>query len=192
MDEKSTIFFYCKYQDDRKKTFLGVARSLLSQLLNKHEDLLPYLYDQCITSGQVSLVSSQLATELLKTCLETVPKASIIIDGIDECDFGERKAILLFFTSVIERSVVPGELRGLFVSQDENDIRRLLRTASVLRLTDSHNKSDIESYATHWLGKITQKFGIPIITQKYIKETVCSRSEGTTQGFTACVLSPQY
>jgi hypothetical protein len=67
-----------------------------------------------------------------------------------------------------------------------------LRTASVLRLTDSHNKSDIESYATHWLGKITQKFGIPIITQNYIKETVCSRSEGTTQGFTACVLSPQY
>jgi hypothetical protein len=177
---RSTIFFYCKYNDVQRRTFLAIARSLLAQLLSKHDDLLPYLHDRCISSGQVSLVSSQTCTELLKTCLDTVPQTYIIIDGIDECEVSERKNILSFFTSLIASDATPGRLRGLFVSQNESDIRNLLRKASILRLTERHNKSDIEAYTTHWLGKIERKFGISDATQKYIKAAVCNGSDGKT------------
>jgi hypothetical protein len=67
LDSVAVAFFYCKYQDEQKKTFLAIARALLAQLLNKNEDLLPYLHDQCISSGQVSLVSSKMCMELLET-----------------------------------------------------------------------------------------------------------------------------
>ncbi|TVY27111.1 Vegetative incompatibility protein HET-E-1 [Lachnellula hyalina] len=178
LDQQSTVFFYCKYQDEQRRTFLAIARSVLSQLLNVHDDLLPYLYDQCISSGQVSLVSTQSAVELLRTCLETVPQTYIVIDGIDECEYSERRAILSFFTSLIDNDITPGRLRGLFVSQDENDIRRLLRKASVLRLTEEHNKSDIEAYASRWLSKIELKFEIPDLTLQHIKAAVLGGCEG--------------
>jgi hypothetical protein len=105
-------------------------------------------------------------------------KVYIVVDGIDECDVSERKSILSFFTSLIELDDLPGKIRALFVSQDENDIRKLLRTASVLRLTDSHNKSDIESYATQWSSKIQNKFGLPEETAKYIISAISGGSDG--------------
>ena len=174
----SVIYFYCNYQDDQRNTFLAVARALLAQLLNQNQDLLPYLHGECISSGQVSLVSSQLCVELLETCLNTMGTTHIIIDGIDECDFKERKSMLSFFASLIEDDETPGRLRGLFVSQDENDIRKLLRAASILRLTGDHNNSDIESYATKWSLQIQQNFGLSKVTQEYIISVVCSGAEG--------------
>jgi hypothetical protein len=151
---------------------------MLAQLLKHDETLLSYLYEKCVSSGQVSLVSTQLCAEILETCLKTMSKVYIVVDGIDECDFSERKSILSFFTSLIERDDLPGKIRALFVSQDENDIRKLLRTASILRLTDSHNKSDIESYAAQWSLKIQNKFGLPEDTAKYIISAVSNGSDG--------------
>jgi hypothetical protein len=107
-----------------------------------------------------------------------MPKIYIVVDGIDECDFSERKSILSFFTPIIEGDDLPGKIRALFVSQDENDIRKLLRTASVLRLTDAHNKSDIESYANQWSVQIQKKFGLGDDTRKYIQTTVSNGSDG--------------
>jgi len=150
----------------------------LAQLLRYDESLLPFLYEKCVSSGQVSLVSTQLCADILETCLKTIPKIYIVVDGIDECDFSERKSILSFFTPIIEGDDLPGKIRALFVSQDENDIRKLLRTASVLRLTDAHNKSDIESYANQWSVQIQKKFGLGDDTRKYIQSTVSNGSDG--------------
>jgi hypothetical protein len=142
----TTIYFYCSYQDEQRRKFLSVARALIAQLLIQNDILLPYLHEQCLASGQASLVSLQLCEDILKTCLATIGQVYIIIDGIDECEFSERKSILSFVTSLVGNSAAPSKLRTMFVSQDENDIKRLLRSCAVLRLTDDHNRSDIESY----------------------------------------------
>ncbi|KAK0115665.1 hypothetical protein ONS96_014111 [Cadophora gregata f. sp. sojae] len=176
---KAVIYFYCNYQDVERKTFIGVARALLVQLLRLNEDLLPYFYEKCIGSGQVNLVSSELTRELLKTALQTgSTPTSIIIDGLDECDPVERKSILSFFTPIIDVEGPAGKLRALFVSQDENDIRRLLRSASILKLSDGHNRSDIEGYTKHWCTEIQRKFGLPDETIRYIKTAVQESSDG--------------
>ena len=172
------VYFYCSYQDVQRKSFVAVARALLSQLLTQNEDLLPYLYEKRVSSGQVSLVSSELCAELLKTCLKTMLKTYIIIDGIDECELPERKTILSFFAPLVEGDDCPGRIRALFVSQDLNDIRKLLRVATTLRLTDVHNKADIESYAANWALKIQVKFSLPDVTMEHIKTAVCEGSEG--------------
>ncbi|KAE8449591.1 hypothetical protein EG329_007921 [Mollisiaceae sp. DMI_Dod_QoI] len=174
----TTVYFYCSYQDEQRKTFLSVAREFLAQLLIHNESLLPYLHEQCLGSGQASLVSSQLCEEILKTCFKTMGTVYIIIDGIDECEYPERKTILSFATSLIENSDTPGKLRSLFVSQDENDIRRLLRGCTVLRLTESHNRSDIETYATQKSQEIQQKFELLDETKHFIIESVVEGSEG--------------
>ncbi len=145
----------------------------------QNDDLLSYLYHKCMNSGQVSLVASQMCRELLETALRTVSKKTyIIIDGIDECVATERKAILSFLTPIVETEGISGQLRALIVSQDENDIRKLLKGASVLKLTDTHIRSDIEEFAKDWCLKIQQKFGLSIATTEYIKTAVCEGSEG--------------
>ncbi|KAH8594339.1 hypothetical protein B0O99DRAFT_574078 [Bisporella sp. PMI_857] len=172
------LYFYCNHQDAHRKSFQALSRAFLVQLLRYDEALLPYIYDKCIGSGNTSLVSSQMCDEILRTCLKTMSEAYIIIDGIDECDPTERKTILSFFISIIERANAAAKLRALFVSQDENDIRKSLRTASVLKLTDAHNRSDIESYTSHWVSKIQAKFSLPQKTAEYIKSAVCEGSDG--------------
>ncbi|KAF4628757.1 hypothetical protein G7Y89_g9399 [Cudoniella acicularis] len=184
IDSTSTIFFYCKYQDQQKKTFLSIARSSLSQFLNKNfvasddDFILNYLHEQCINSGQKFLTSMETSKELLRTCFGTVVQTYMIIDGLDECDKSERKIILPFFASLVEQDDRPGNTRVLIVSQDEEDIRRHLRSATVLRLNESHNKADIEAYTMRWLEKIMLKFKISTPTEEHIKTAVCNGSDG--------------
>lgn len=176
-----TIYFYCSYQDEQRKKFLYVARALIAQLLLQNDTLLPYLHEQCLASGQASLVSLQLCDDILRTCLTTMGSVYIIIDGIDECDFPERKAILSFVTSLVANTAnnaTPGKLRALFVSQDENDIKKLLRSCTVLRLTDEHNRSDIEAYASKRSEEIQDKFQLSDERRHYIVKVVRDGSDG--------------
>jgi hypothetical protein len=129
-------------------------------------------------SGQVTLVSEQLFSECLETCLATMQKTYVIIDGIDECDAPERNEMISFFASLVEKADAPGGLRALFISQDESDIRRLLRNATALKLTGAHNKDDIESYATEWTKKIQTRFALSDATAEYVKTAVCDGAEG--------------
>jgi hypothetical protein len=115
---------------------------------------------------------------MLETCLKTVSNTFIIIDGLDECSILERQPILSFFNPLIKDDDIQGKLRALFVSQDEDDIRKLLATATSLRLTETHNKSDIEDYTMYWIPKIKEKFGLASETVEYTKTRVCEGSEG--------------
>jgi hypothetical protein len=178
LSSTAVAYFYCKHQDDQRNNYLAVATAILAQLLYQNHDLLPYMYDQYLNSGQASLVSARLCNELLKTMLATMSNTYLIIDGIDECAKEERKAILSLFTFIIEADATPGRLRGMFVSQDENDIKILLRAASAVRLSESDIARDIESYSIHWSLKIQQKFELSPNEQKFIVAEVCKRAQG--------------
>lgn len=174
----ATIYFYCSYQDEQRRTFLSVGRALIGQLLLQNDTLLAYLHEQCLASGQTSLVSLQLCEDILRTCLAAMGPVYIIIDGIDECDSAERKAILSLMTSLVANCTEPGRLRALFISQEENDIRKLLRGCQVLRLTDEHNRSDIESYAMQKSQEIQLKFQLPDETRQYTVDLIRDGSDG--------------
>lgn len=127
----------------------------------------------------MSLLSTQLCRDLLSTALKSVPNNTyIVIDGLDECPLRERQALLSLLTSCINEEGPSGRLRGLLVSQDENDIRKSLRTANPFKLTDGHNKTDIESYAQFWLSEIQAKFELSDETTNYIKYAVYEGSDG--------------
>lgn len=173
----SAIYFYCKHLDEQRNTFTALARAFLVQLLNQNKDLVSYLYEKYVESGSISLISAQLCKELLDTALQSLTKVYIIIDGLDECQRTERRSILSFFTSIIE-STQPGLLRGMFVSQDEDDIRQSLHRASLVRLTEDDNRQDIQTFAGWWAERIQQKFELSQEHSWYIRNTVCDGAEG--------------
>lgn len=180
----SVLFFYCKYKDRQRRTFVSVACSILAQLLfqNKDQDVLPFLHEQLLNSGEISLQSLQLCKTLLKTALDSLPRHAriyIVLDGIDECDALERRLILSTITSIIDSNRQPGKFRALFISQYEPDIRGLLRSAEVIRITEKDNEEDIKEYATQWTSKILNKFkNFPAEKQELLTRTVCNGAEG--------------
>jgi hypothetical protein len=127
-DEISLAYFYCKDQDGQRNKFSNVAKAILSQLLQQNPGILPYLYDECLKSAKVTLVSPQGCAKLLSTVLQAVPKIFIVIDGIDECEQKERRAILNFLVPAIN-DCEPGNIRGFFISQELNDIKTALHNS---------------------------------------------------------------
>ena len=156
------VFFYCKYKDAQRNTFVSLARGILVQSLQRNRALLPYLYDKTSSSAESYMTLRADAEELLETALQSLDKVYIIIDGLDECEKGEKIRILGWFRNfalkVYEDN--PESIRLLIVSQDEGDLRKHLSRVPTLHLTDEDNAKDIESYAVSWCKRIQLKFDI--------------------------------
>lgn len=184
MRDKSfmTSFFYCKHDFPEKNSCNAILKSLLNQLVGKCRDLVPYCHDKYLASGELKLVSFNLAKQLLDLFCERLQKMYIIIDGLDECDIAERKLILSCVNSILEKNDArdPGRIRVLFVSQDENDIKEALPTAAVIALGPTDNEDDIRSFVRRSTTKIQLKHELDDKQAVYIMDTTCARARGMT------------
>lgn len=176
--QTSVIFFYCKYGDSARNTFIGVARSLLAQLLMQNSHLLQLLYEKSSMSGEVVLTSKATAEELLRIALGSCAKTYIVLDGLDECDRDDRKEIALWFRSVVD--AVPsnemGAIRCIFISQDDGSARKNLGTIPSIKITISDNKDDIGAFAKFWHRRIEDKFGR--IENRNIANLIQAKAQG--------------
>jgi hypothetical protein len=186
-------YFYCKYKDQERNTFVAVFRALISQLLtqSKDSDLLQVLYERSVESGERYLESQSLCTELLTIAVGSISKSSTIhlmIDGLDECENKDRKVIISEISKILKNDPQPGRVRAVFVSQPEASIRSLLRTAMAVRLLETDNAGDITDYTTHWCSKIQSKFDLTDQKCDLIRILVCG-SAGGEIAHSACLIS---
>jgi hypothetical protein len=130
------------------------------------------------------LTSANLAKQLVELFCQRISQQYIIIDGLDECDITERKLVMLFFSALVDRFEMkePGKLRVLFVSQDENDIRKGLTTAAWIPLDPTDNAKDIKTFVHKWSVSIQQKFELDDQSINYIEESTCFRAQGIERG----------
>lgn len=173
-------YFYCKHGDPEKRTLISFMKATLSQLVTQQEHLIPYYYDEGSGSGEVLLQSTKRCKTLLRHMLQNIPKAFLVLDGLDECDDPERKLIMDFLKDVVNLcdSTKPGKVRVLILSRDEPDIRRALATATVIRFGRQDTLKDIESYIQHHAGLLQQKFEFPDADREYIEQYVLDKSDG--------------
>jgi hypothetical protein len=177
-DKISLAYFYCRDQDGQRNKFPGVAKAMLAQLLQQNPDILAYLYDECLKSAKVTLASPHDCVKLLGAVLQAVPQSFIIIDGIDECEQKERRAILNFFVSAIN-NCEPGKIRGFFISQELNDIKTALHNPEILRLNEEYSKLDIRNYTMKRASDIQERFRLmPDEARDHIVQLVCEGSDG--------------
>ena len=181
----STIvaYFYCKYKEQERNTFVAVFRAMILQLLaqSKDSDLLQVLYERSVESGERYLESQSLCTELLSIAVGSISKnisIHMIIDGLDECENKERKIIISEITKLLKKDPQPGRIRAMFVSQPETTIRSLLRTATITRLSESDNAKDIAEYTRHWCFEIQRQFKIDDEKRDLIRTLVCESAGG--------------
>jgi hypothetical protein len=176
-------FCYCKHQDPEKSTFISTLKAFLSQLIIQQEHLLPFYCEEGISSGEIVLHSAKLCRKLLQYVLQNIPKAYLILDGLDECGPNERKLILEFFNEAINicDTTKPGKVRLLISSRDEPGIKKLLSLGITVRITEQDTLEDIKNYVTHRTSLVEQKFqafGLKKKDREYIEQYVLDKSDG--------------
>jgi len=176
----TVAYFYCKYQEAERNTFLAVARGIIAQLFYQKESLLAYLYDKASQSGQTTMSTDSLAKEILQVTAKYFSKLYVIIDGIDECDREQRKNISTTFQSIWV-SLPPNDVdsfRCLFISQDDNVARKDFAPIVSLILSESDLRHDITSYVKEWSWKLKTKFGLSQDSQNHIQDLIIEKAEG--------------
>ncbi|KAH0444749.1 zinc finger protein [Colletotrichum camelliae] len=162
--EKPTVlFFYCRTDDPEKNTFISLARSLLHQLLEREENLLPFFYEKYKTSTEATLATISDAEELLEVAIKNTPSVYIVLDGIDECGREQRKAIVRWFRKLVEGlpQKSSDQVRCLFVSQDDGPARNDFAGIVAMKIHAEDNRQDIHEFSASWALKLQQKFELP-------------------------------
>jgi hypothetical protein len=162
-----SCYFYCHDGDQTSNTAIGILKGLVDQLLDQHSDLLPPCYSRRTSSGEPVLRSLHQAKTLFEDCCLAIPKLFVVVDGLDECEQGERKHTLDIFMDIVSRhdTHAQGKLRVLIVSQDYSDIRRGFHTTSnnkltprTIQLSDTDVEADISTYVRVWVDRIALRF----------------------------------
>ncbi|KAF1840937.1 uncharacterized protein K460DRAFT_410330 [Cucurbitaria berberidis CBS 394.84] len=176
-------FFYCRNTDETRNAFVSIARTMCSQLMSGNDMIVQLLYDRAAKSSDVVLSSVSTAKALLDTVLQTCDKTQktyIIIDGLDEYNREDRKEMTTWFRELVRNvpSKELGQLRCLFISQDDGYARKDLSDCSAIRLKPEETRRDIQAYCQMWHQRLDQKFG-PLDPKQYnISEIVTARAQG--------------
>jgi hypothetical protein len=173
-------YIYCKHRDPTKNTFLSVAKALLSQLLSQYDRLLPFFYDFAVVSGEVSMVTVKSAKKLLANLLQALPKAYLVIDGLDECEAAQRKLTLDFLIEQVDicDQSDPGNIRLLVLSRNESDIKKGLAMSTAIRMIGQDTADDLNVYIEHRAKGLQVTFGLTASDRRYIEKNVSDRCDG--------------
>jgi hypothetical protein len=178
-----TAFFYCKHTDTETNGFIAIARTILSQLVVGNDMVLNHVYEHATMDTNAYLVSVNAAKDLtsmaLRTC-DALQKAYVVIDGLDEYDREDRKEICRWFKELI-RSLPTndlGQIRCLFISQDDGYARKDLSDCSSIQLNPSNTFDDIKAYCTMWHQRIEDRFGPLNPQEQNVAEIVTARARG--------------
>lgn len=166
-----------------RNPFVAVARAVLSQLSTGNDMILQLLYAYATKSDEAVLSSSASAKTLLEMALITCDKPQktyIVIDGLDEYSRDSRKEISAWFMGQVHNISHGdvGQIRCLFVSQDDSHARKDLSGCSSIKLTFEETRNDIKSFCRMWHDDIARKFG-PLDSKSHnITDMVTARAQG--------------
>ncbi|KAK0705713.1 hypothetical protein B0H67DRAFT_498262 [Lasiosphaeris hirsuta] len=179
LSNATVIYFYCKYEEDARNTFMSVARSTLAQLLAQNSYLLPYFHEKASLSSDPSLTSKAVAKEMIQTALSSCQGTWMVLDGIDECPRDDRIEIASFFRKVVETHASPDteSTRCLFVSQEDGVATDSFRGISNIKIADK-SRDDLKDFAESWHQKMEAKFGRLRENNCHIANIITAKAQG--------------
>lgn len=186
-----TSYFYCRGDDVQQNTSLAVLMDILRQMAQHNDDLLAYCDDKSIEGP---LGSINVVKQLLEAFCEYDTDQFVIIDGLDECEEAQRKIIIDFWKSMVDKTEAqkPGKLRIFLVSQDKFDIEVSLKSsrhASLVYVHPAYTDKDIKTYVLESFSSAQKDFLLGPDRKRVIEKLICQRAEGRShlpeQGVTA-------
>lgn len=176
-----TVWFYFRNGDAQRCSFLSFASSLISQLLEKNSDLLPYVFEEMCRKGKRAFSSEILAKELLEVMIRNSGHVCIILDGLDECGKLERKKILEWIRLISKHPQDRDSSDSticVLVSQRDGITSKALRDIPSLEITSKDTRDDISAFIRSRGSDIQTKFQISDESTKAMVELVMEKAGG--------------
>lgn len=184
-------YFYCRTGDHKsgEGLYLAILKSLLRQIISHNRDLLAALHDRQVNGRQgVEILDDEgTAKSLLDLLCGTPSRQFIIIDGLDEIQKTDRKAVINCLSSIVQKSdgYNPGRIRVLLVSTDLDDMRTLAKSVDYLDVYDIHpmdSQKDIDLYLKRRAVALKTKFYLMEHDLNRITSLISARSNGKSTG----------
>ncbi|KAJ1328921.1 ankyrin repeat domain-containing protein 50 [Microdochium nivale] len=155
-----TSYFYCREEGSRQNDSLVIYKSLLRQMLQGSQDLLPVFHEKK-SKGQDTLNDEPTAQMLLANFAESDVNHYIVIDGIDSCKPETRKVVVNFLSTLVSKCEEnkPGKVRLLLVSHDLADVRKfkpIESSTTIIEMDTKFVQADIELYLDSCTPKLKE------------------------------------
>jgi hypothetical protein len=175
----TTIFYFCNSHADKGDLCSQVLRTLILELLRSYPILTSHIFANYIRQGRTpSLIQIK---KLLPDLLSTVSSTRIIIDGLDECQENDQRAILTELLSAVKHSVTPCKV--FISSRAETYISRTLRKRPTISLSEKREKEkvdkDIRRYVKHSLIELRASFPSTVVDD--VEKTIVQKANGEYQ-----------
>ncbi|SCO87393.1 related to vegetatible incompatibility protein HET-E-1 [Fusarium oxysporum] len=146
---EALAFFYCKRDEDNRRSPQDILRSILRQLSNPVKD---------VESGTIHVALKDLPNRLalngttfdVPTCenligklIEGYSKTTIILDALDECDRNNREELMRVLSNLANGS---SKFRVFISSRHDEDILRHFKGTPVMEMEATDNEEDISWY----------------------------------------------
>jgi hypothetical protein len=119
------FFYFCTYLGNSSGSSSHLLRSLVSQIIQKHQDLATYVHDVYFKSHPVP--SKKALLVLLPELLQGLGSTRLVIDGVDEWDAVEQKELLRDLMQLLSTDPSSYICKLLIASRDTLDVSRNIR-----------------------------------------------------------------
>lgn len=188
--ESKTYYFYCQEEDPEHRTYLGILKGILHQMVDADENLLPLCVEKSASGGGTSLAYAETAQNLIEAFFEYNSRQYIIIDGLNECETLEMRQTAIFFMGQVtkcDNEIKQGRLRVLFMSQPIPELAKdkcMPEDDAYVELKLTDNADDIRAYVKKRIPDFSEPratrsgFNLSEGDRAQIESIICRRSEG--------------
>ena len=138
----NVFYYYCSYLIDTADSCTTLLRSLASQLIQKHQDLAVFVYNDFF--GMHPKPTQKALVELLLKLLQAVGSARLVIDGLDEWSTHQQRELLGCLPGTQSNDRTSYICKILISSRDTLEISRNLvkkfKTSPVTSLSSANER----------------------------------------------------
>ncbi|GKU10778.1 hypothetical protein FLAG1_11572 [Fusarium langsethiae] len=181
IDEGFAFFYFRKTDQDSGDRMLNVLRSFVRQLAtipNHPKKMIAFLIQRYRDMEKTKQpFDKKFCEESLLQLVNFLPRTVIILDGLDEFDKEDMKAIMEIMVKLLKESRRP--LKMFISSRDRSDIRSSLLNAGSMLATIAiadKNEPDIEKFVKQRVKEIGEDWGQDVRDE--VEKRLCTESGG--------------
>ncbi|KAF5633624.1 early growth response 1-B [Fusarium sp. NRRL 52700] len=186
-EASKTCYFYCQENDIEHRSHLDILKGILLQMVEAEDYIIPYCYQEKVTSGGSVLIDAKLAQKLIKTFIEFSVRHYIVVDGVDECHGAEIQQTAEFFKDLVsayDTQIRLGHLRVLFIGRETSDTKKYILgddcISIALRPQDNHD--DIRAFVQKKLPAFSKSrhgigFSLSEADKSDVERIICHQSQ---------------
>jgi hypothetical protein len=138
----NVLYYYCSYLTKTAGSCTTLLQSLVSQLIQKHQDLALFVYNDFFAIHPKA--TQKALVELLPKLLQAIGSTRLVIDGLDEWDAHQQKELLGCLPGILSNDRTSYICKVLISSRDTLEISRNLvkkfKTSPVISLSSADER----------------------------------------------------